>query len=247
MIYPSVPVMGYKVYSSNLENVQVGEDMVVINTLNAYSYVRAEEDPVFKEALLSSDILVADGFPIVLAARLIGGYKIKKIAGADIFFYMLHYLNDIAGSCFFLGAGIETLERIKSRISLEYPRITVSCYSPPFKDNYSAEETNEMIKAVNQSDSFVVFIGMTAPKQEKWVFENKKNLQAKVVCSIGAVFDFYAETVKRPSKFWVKLNLEWFIRFLKEPKRLGKRYFIYSPKFFKYLLCSLVKPNKHSR
>ena len=103
MIYPSVPVMGYKVYSNDLRDIRLDDGLVVINTLNAYSYVKAEEDPVFKKALQASDILVADGFPVVLAARWLGGYRINKIAGADVFLHVLGLLNSISGSCFFLG------------------------------------------------------------------------------------------------------------------------------------------------
>lgn len=243
MIYPSVPVMGYKVYSNDLLNIRLGDGLVVINTLNAFSYVRAEEDHVFKNALQASDILVADGFPVVLAARLLGGYKIKKITGTDVFIYALKLLDNISGSCFFLGSSVNTLEKIKSRIDRENLRISVSTFSPPFKENYTEEETREMITAINKTNPTVVFVGMTAPKQEKWVFENKGRLNTNLICSIGAVFDFYAETVKRPSSIWIKLNLEWFVRFIKEPKRLGKRYFVYSPAFFGYFLKYFFKGN----
>lgn len=243
MIYPSVPVMGYKVYSNDLRDIRLDDGLVVINTLNAYSYVKAEEDPVFKKALQASDILVADGFPVVLAARWLGGYRINKIAGADVFLHVLGLLNSISGSCFFLGSSLNTLERIKTRIAREYPQISVSTYSPPYKEKYTIEETQEMIMAVNKTNTTVVFVGMTAPKQEKWVYENKSRLNTNLVCSIGAVFDFYAETVKRPAPIWIKLNLEWFVRFLKEPKRLGKRYFVYSPVFFGYFLKYFFKGN----
>jgi N-acetylglucosaminyldiphosphoundecaprenol N-acetyl-beta-D-mannosaminyltransferase len=76
---------------------------------------------------------------------------------------------------------------------------------------------------------------MTAPKQEKWVFEHKKKLNAKVICSIGAVFDFYAGTVKRPNKIWRNLGLEWLGRLLREPKRMWKRYLYYGPIFLYYV------------
>jgi UDP-N-acetyl-D-mannosaminuronic acid transferase (WecB/TagA/CpsF family) len=76
MTYPSAPVMGYSVYSGSLDEIRFDERLTVINTLNAYSFVTAEKDAVFKKALQSSDILIADGFPIVIAARLLGGYNI---------------------------------------------------------------------------------------------------------------------------------------------------------------------------
>jgi N-acetylglucosaminyldiphosphoundecaprenol N-acetyl-beta-D-mannosaminyltransferase len=241
MNYPSVPVMGYQVFSGKLNDIEFDNGLTVINTINAYSYVVAEKDSLFKDSLLSSQILVADGFPIVMAARILGGYKIRKIAGADIFAYILKYANKRAETCFFLGSNAKTLEMIKARINKEYPKISVSCFSPPYKANYTYQENAEMINAISQARPFALFVGMTAPKQEKWVDEHKNKLPANVICSIGAVFDFYAETIKRPSETWVNLKLEWFVRFLKEPKRLARRYFIYSPKFFGYLLKYKIK------
>jgi N-acetylglucosaminyldiphosphoundecaprenol N-acetyl-beta-D-mannosaminyltransferase len=235
MRFPSVPVMGYHVYSGSPDEIKLGGETTVINTLNAYSYVTAERDEVFKTALKSSEILVADGFPVVIAARLLGGYRIRKIAGEDVFYLVLRHLNGISGSCFFLGSTEDTLGRIRKRLSVEFPNITMHCFSPPFKSDYSEEENRQMIDAIRDCKPFAVFVGMTAPKQEKWVFANKDAIDANVICSIGAVFDFYAGTVKRPAPIWVKLNLEWLIRFIKEPGRLGKRYFVYSPLFFKYL------------
>jgi len=88
-----------------------------------------------------------------------------------------------------------------------------------------------MCNAVNMFKPDVLFVGMTAPKQEKWVHQFKDRLQARNICAIGAVFDFYAGNVERSSEFWIKLGLEWLPRFLKEPKRLFKRNFISTPKF----------------
>ncbi len=89
-----------------------------------------------------------------------------------------------------------------------------------------------MLNAINTFSPDVVFVGMTAPKQEKWVYQNFQRMNTRIICSIGAVFDFYAGSVNRPSAFWINLKLEWFIRLLKAPKRLWKRYLVYSPLFF---------------
>ena len=90
------------------------------------------------------------------------------------------------------------------------------------------------IKILNEINGFkpnILFIGMTAPKQEKWAHKFKDEIDAEVICSIGAVFNFFAGDIKRPSSFWVNLGLEWFPRFLKEPRRLFVRNFISTPKF----------------
>ena len=98
-----------------------------------------------------------------------------------------------------------------------------------------------MVSRINEFKPDVLFVGMTAPKQEKWVYENKNQLDAKVICSIGAVFDFYSETVKRPSKFWINLGLEWFIRLLHEPNHLWRRYLLYGPVFIYVVLKEKMK------
>lgn len=98
-----------------------------------------------------------------------------------------------------------------------------------------------MIAAVNAFQPDVLFVGMTAPKQEKWSYKHKPQLDAKIICSIGAVFDFYAGTVARPSPFWIKMRLEWFIRLIKEPKRMWKRYLYYGPIFIKLILQQKFK------
>ena len=95
----------------------------------------------------------------------------------------------------------------------------------------SKEDSKYMINAVNAFKTDILFVGMTAPKQEKWVEVNKKELSVTVISSIGAVFDFYAGTVKRSGSFWINLGLEWFPRLIKEPKRLWRRNFISTPLF----------------
>ena len=83
-----------------------------------------------------------------------------------------------------------------------------------------------MIEAVNAVSPDVLFVGMTAPKQEKWVYMNIDKLQVGHVCSIGAVFDFYAGTIKRAPNWMIRIGLEWFYRFIKEPRRMWRRYLL---------------------
>ncbi|RFZ85754.1 glycosyltransferase [Mucilaginibacter terrenus] len=222
----------YPIFTSTLDQVEVdNKSKYVINTLNQYSYIIAEKNPAFKKVLLESDILLPDGVGIVGAVKILLGKKIKKIAGADLHSYMLNIMNLKGGKCFYLGSSVETLEGIRNRLSVEYPNIQVELHSPPFKDNFTEEDNSDMIKHINAFKPDVLFVGMTAPKQETWVYHNKHKLDVKVICSIGAVFDFYSETVKRPGKFWINLGLEWFIRLLNEPNHLWKRYLLYGPVF----------------
>jgi N-acetylglucosaminyldiphosphoundecaprenol N-acetyl-beta-D-mannosaminyltransferase len=226
----SVPFLSYSVFSGSVKDIG-DKDKILVNTINQYSYCIAEKDSEFKEALQRSDILLPDGIAIVAAIKFLSGKNIKKIAGADIHRHLLQELNQKNGSCFYLGSSENTLSKIRKKISREFPQIKFHFFSPPYKQEFSEEENKQMIDAVNASRSDVLFIGMTAPKQEKWAHTHKKQLDAKIICSIGAVFDFYAGTIERPHQLWIKLGLEWLIRLVREPKRMWKRYLYYGPIF----------------
>ena len=225
-----VQLIDYSIFKGELMDYSF-TDKTLINTINQYSYCIGQTDSEFKKALQGSDILLPDGMAIVAAIQVLSKKKIKKIAGSDVHQFLLNNLNERGGSCFYLGSSETTLLKIKERIALDFPNIKVNTFSPPYKSEFSAKENQEMINAVNNLKPDILFIGMTAPKQEKWAFQNKEQLDAKIICCIGAVFDFYAGTVMRPNPFWIKIHLEWLIRLLKEPKRLWKRYLYYGPVF----------------
>lgn len=227
-----VSVLGYDVYGGSISNLKVlCGGQICVNTLNAYSYVIAKKDEHFKEALHYSDYLLPDGFPITFASWALGEGRIRKIAGEDVFFYLLNIVNQNKGRVFFLGASELTLSKIGDRLSVEFPGLSFALYSPAFTEQFTDQESQDMIDAINRFSPDVLFVGMTAPKQEKWVHQFKALISANVICSIGAVFDFYAQTIKRPSSFWINLHLEWFVRLIREPRRLWKRYLWYSPQF----------------
>jgi N-acetylglucosaminyldiphosphoundecaprenol N-acetyl-beta-D-mannosaminyltransferase len=208
----------------------------IINTINSHSYLIAKSDKLFFEAIKNSHVLLPDGIGIVWAMQLLLKTKIKKIAGYDLFMYLMNDLNNKKGSCFFLGASDDTLKLIEKRASKEFPNVTVCSFSPPYKKEFTNEDNVKMLTLVNKVEPDILFVGMTAPKQEKWVYNNNININAKLICSIGAVFDFYSGTVRRPSKFWIKSGLEWLPRFLHEPIRLAKRNLISTPKFILQIL-----------
>lgn len=238
----------YSLFSSDLEAIH-SKPKILINTINQYSFMLAKQDQEFEKALLGSDVLLPDGVGIVAAAKLLKGHKIRKIAGADLHRHFLEKMNREGGCCFYLGASHKTLIKIKDRLAAEYPAVKFASYSPPFKAEFTHEDTVEMIKEVNFFEPDVLFVGMTAPKQEKWVYLNKDEIDAKVICCIGAVFDFYAGTVKRPGSIFISLGLEWFGRLVKEPKRMWRRYLYYGPAFvyvvLKEKITQLLTKNPH--
>ena len=225
-----IKLMGYNVFEGELSAIDL-KNKKVINTINPHSYITAKGDQYFKQALQNSDLLVPDGSGIVLAAKQIGKHSIKKIAGSDLHNFLLKETNYIGGKVFYMGASQKTLNKIEKKIKKEFLNIKVESYSPPFKAEFSKQDNDKIVDRINTFKPDVLFVGMTAPKQEKWLHANKEKLDFITACSIGAVFDFYAGTIKRPSKFWLELHLEWLLRFIKEPRRLWRRNFISTPLF----------------
>ena len=136
-------------------------------------------------------------------------------------------LNKKGGKCFFMGSSEKVLSLIKEKAAVVYPNITVETYSPPYKPEFTAEENKHIIEAINRTNPDLLWIGMTAPKQEKWTYIhwNELNIHCHVG-TIGAVFDFFAGTVKRAPLWWQEHSLEWLYRLIKEPGRMWRRYII---------------------
>jgi N-acetylglucosaminyldiphosphoundecaprenol N-acetyl-beta-D-mannosaminyltransferase len=107
----------------------------------------------------------------------------------------------------------------------------VQKFSPPFKLEFTPADNQIMVDKINEFKPDVLFIGMTAPKQEKWAANNLSDLNVKHICCIGAVFDFYAGTVKRASKLVIAIGMEWFFRLIKEPRSIWRRYILGNPEF----------------
>lgn len=220
----------------NLDEGQFHKRKMLINTINAYSFYVSRRDNSFREALQKSDMLIPDGIGIVYAVRLLLGKSIRRITGADLFFYEMNRLQGISGKVFFLGSTEDTLLKIKEKASKQFPDVKVETYSPPYKSEFTIIENTRMVNLVNAFKPDVLFVGMTAPKQEKWAFQHLNNIDGCHVACIGAVFDFYSGTINRAPYWMIKLGLEWFYRLVKEPKRLWKRYFVGNTKFIYYVL-----------
>ncbi len=225
-------MIDYSIYKGNLNDIRFNKK-TVINTINQYSYMVAENDNEFKSALLASDILLPDGIGVTAAMKVLSNENVKKIAGADIHVHILEKLNATSGRVFYFGSSENTLSLIEKRLAEEYPNITVKTLSPPFKDNFTQAESLNFVATINNFNPDALFIGMTAPKQEKWATKYKDELDVQIICSIGAVFDFYAGTINRPNDFWIDMGLEWMVRLAQNPKRMAKRYLYYGPAFIR--------------
>jgi N-acetylglucosaminyldiphosphoundecaprenol N-acetyl-beta-D-mannosaminyltransferase len=205
---------------------------------NPHSLVVSRHDEAFRRALESTSIVTPDGTGIVLASKLFGGRLKTRVTGSDFFAALSQALNAQGGRrCFFLGSNQKTLDKLRARFKGLYPSVTFAgSFAPPYRDTFSPTENEEMISAVNAAHADVLWVGMTAPKQEKWVQQNAASLNVRVIGAIGAVFDYFAGNVRRPGKMWRACGLEWLPRLLQEPRRLWRRNFVSTPMFLYLVL-----------
>lgn len=233
-----------KIVCSMEELAAIPDGKVLINTINAHSYNTAQKDELFAEALKNGDALIPDGASVVKACRwLKAKYQPKeRIAGWDLFEYEMGKQEERGKRkeegehqtpksqkplIYFMGSSEKVLGLIREKAKVVYPHLEVVTYSPPYKPEFTEEDNAAIIKAINDANPDLLWIGMTAPKQEKWAYSHWNELDIHCHCgTIGAVFDFFAGTAKRAPKWWQEHSLEWLYRLIIEPKRMWRRYII---------------------
>lgn len=208
---------------------------------NPHSLVVAQLDDYFQSALTHANLVVADGVGVSLMARMVGIQIGPRITGTDYFLAVLSALQQRGGArVFFFGSSQRVLDLIASRFAADFPSLTLcGTLSPPF-GSWSDEENRRMVQIIIDAKPDVLWVGMTAPKQEKWVEENRRQLNTPVIGSIGAVFDFYAGTYARAPQWICRIGLEWAYRFISEPRRMWQRNCVSAPKFLWLVLIRHV-------
>ncbi len=242
-MHNTINVFGYDVYSDHLSKIDLKKEGQLLNTISPNSYGLATKDKEFRIALMNSDYLVLDGAYFALASIILERKTIKKNPGPVVFDYFMRLMNSRCGKVFFLGSSSDILEKIESKASKEFKNISVSTFSPPFKKVFSDIDNQKMIEAINNESPDILFIGMTCPKQEKWAYQHRLRLNAKLICSIGAVFDCYSGSEKSIHPIWWKFNLAWLKRTIDRPQII-KRY----PDigiFFFHLICAIFGVKKY--
>lgn len=218
-----------KLVESKGELDKILDGKVLINTINAHSYNVARKDELFAEALTKGDYLIPDGMSVVKACKWLHAKSQprERIAGADLFEYEMDRLNKKCGTVMFMGSSEKTLAKIVDQAAKVYPNLKVVTYSPPYKPEFDEADNKAIVDAINMTNPDLLWIGMTAPKQEKWTYShwNELNIHCHVG-TIGAVFDFFAGNTKRAPQWWQKHGLEWLYRLIKEPRRMWRRYII---------------------
>lgn len=209
----------------------------VVFTPNSEIIMIARENEELMNILNSSDLLIADGIGVVWGGRLLG-YKIpERVTGFDTMTELLS-IGGTNGSVSFylLGSSEEVIQTTVHNLKNKYPNINILGYHNGY---YNQDEEKNIIEDINRLSPDILFVAFGAPKQEKWIYENKENLNVRVCMGIGGCFDTIAGKTKRAPKIFQKLGLEWLHRLIQEPKRIKRM--IKLPQFALYVILKRIK------
>lgn len=215
------------------ETVEAIEQMIAADkksyvvAINVDVVMKIEADPYLKKIVGDADMVLVDGKPLVWISKLHGRPLKEKVSGSDLVPLLCEVAAKNGYKVFIIGGKEGSAERAKQRLEEKLPDIKiVGTYAPPFgfeKDDAELERINRMISQAHP-DLLITCFG--CPKQEKWIYENIEKYDAKVSICAGATVDFLAGNVTRAPRWMSEHGLEWFYRFLQEPRRMFRRYFV---------------------
>lgn len=218
-------------------------DKGVLITPNVDHLVKLQRDREFYEIYQQAEWVVCDSKILYLLSKLLKHPLPEAIPGSSFFTaYYMYHKDDPDCKIFLLGAmdGVaqKAMERINEKVGRQ---IIVGAYSPSYGFEKKDDENIAIYEMINKSGANVVLVGVGCPKQEKWIFNHKDKMpDVRIWMALGATIDFEAGNIKRAPKIFQKLYLEWFYRFLMEPKRMVKRYFVDDMQFFYYFTIQLL-------
>jgi N-acetylglucosaminyldiphosphoundecaprenol N-acetyl-beta-D-mannosaminyltransferase len=188
----------------------------------------------------SADLVTPDGMSLVWLCRIKGHHRVERVYGPDLMLALCAGLPDRTYRHFFYGATEELLSALTGRLSTRFPGLTVAgTFAPPFRP-LTAQEDADVVRRINEARPDIVWVGLSTPKQERWMAEHVDRLDAPVLIGVGAAFDFHAG-MKRQAPRWMQRNgLEWLFRLLSEPRRLAGRYLVNIPLFAWYLVLDAL-------
>lgn len=211
----------------SIETMIEDKNKFYIVAVNVDVVVKIENDEYLKEIVDNADMVLVDGKPLVWISKWYRHPVKEKVSGSDLIPCLCKKAVQKGYSIFIIGGKNGVAEKAKQNLEKTYPGIEiVGTYAPPFGFEKDASELERINKRISEAYPDLLIACFGCPKQEKWIYENYKNYDAKVSICAGATVDFLAGNVKRAPKWMSEHGLEWIYRFLKEPKRLFKRYFI---------------------
>lgn len=209
---------------NEIDNLIKKKSCSYVVTPNTDHIVLVEHDAEFKEIYDNADLVLLDGKPLVWLSKWLKDEKMEKISGSDIFPRICELAAKKGYTMYLFGAGQGVAEKAAENLTIKYPGLKiVGTQSPSFGFEKKEKEVNDCINRIKETKPDILIVGLGAPKQEKFIYKYKDELNVPLSLGLGATIDFEAGTKKRAPKWMQNAGLEWLYRSIQEPRRVGKR------------------------
>jgi len=199
--------------------------------LSVHGLISARDDERVRRILNSADIVAPDGMPVVWALRSFGFKKQARVYGPTAMYCLCEQAASLGHRIFLYGGTEQSLAELQRRLTSRFPELQIAgACAPPFRP-LTEEEDREVIARIRGCDADLVFVGISTPKQERWMDEHREQLPGVILAGVGAAFDFHAGRVRQAPSWMQRRGLEWLFRLTREPARLWRRYLLVTPRF----------------
>jgi N-acetylglucosaminyldiphosphoundecaprenol N-acetyl-beta-D-mannosaminyltransferase len=228
----------YEVILDKIKKNKIGGGFITVN--NVHTIIEGFRDASYQDIINKSFLSIPDGKPLQIVGRLKGNKEISRLFGPTVMEKFVDWGRKDGITHFFFGSSEGNLNKLKAAIDEKYPGAKVAgLISPPFKP-MNEWDNESFIQKINEAKPDFIWIGLGAPKQERWMFNHCKSIHSGVMFGIGAGFAYLAGDTKHAPKWMKNLALEWLYRLAQEPKRLWKRYFTTIPQFIFFASLELI-------
>jgi N-acetylglucosaminyldiphosphoundecaprenol N-acetyl-beta-D-mannosaminyltransferase len=205
-----------------------------------HGVMESQRDEVLRRIHNAAGLVTPDGMPLVWLSRLMGFRPVERVYGPDLMLELCERSAKHGYRQFFYGGAPGIAEKLALRLQSRFPSLKVSgFYSPPFRP-LTPEEDKAEVELINATKPHILWVGLSTPKQERWMAEHMAWLHTPVLIGVGAAFDFHAGIKRQAPRWMQRTGLEWLFRLLMEPRRLWRRYLINNPLFLWLVLLQLL-------
>jgi N-acetylglucosaminyldiphosphoundecaprenol N-acetyl-beta-D-mannosaminyltransferase len=206
-----------------------------------HGVMESQRDEALRGIHNAAGMVTPDGMPLVWLSRLMGFRHVERVYGPDLMLAVCQRSAEQGYRQFFYGGGPGVAEKLVYRLQSTFPGLQVAgFYSPPFRA-LSPEEDEAVVDRINAARADIVWVGISTPKQERWMADHVGRLKPPVLIGVGAAFDFHAGLKKQAPRWMQNSGLEWLFRLSQEPRRLWRRYLINNPRFLWLVILQALR------
>ena len=212
-----------------------------VTVTGAHGVMESQTDPDLRDIHNRAGLVTPDGMPLVWLARWLGQRHVRRVYGPDLMLAVCGASVAQGHRHFFYGGAEGIPQRLAARLTERFPGLQIAgLHSPPFRTP-TAEEDREIVETINGSGADIVWVGLSTPKQERWMAAHLGRIEAPVMIGVGAAFDFHAGAKVQAPLWMQRSGLEWAFRAVTEPRRLGRRYAVIVPRFLFLSAAQLLR------